>query len=337
MYSKACLSRSPKLEDWVLLSSHMLSITMTGVVGGEVSVALKMVGHKWEEEAENVSKLALLVLCSNLLYQILINATKASFLLQYLRLFQESWAQKLCKALLVVVFGAALYGFFGGIFMCRPVARYWNPLLPGTCRDPETYWVVTSSIGIAMDFVVWLLPMPLLRRLHLPLKQKLGLTAVFALGGFVCIVSVLRLSLVQMYAAAGNAEEGGISAIIWSAIEANVGIICASLMAMKPLLGKVFPWLVDTAGPSQGNMRLPTIPESPLGPSVWVQNWSWGTRHDAMCSASRPASSIPAPQEAHSILVTKQSVVEANWTRDDSVACISPTRPPKFQSGDFGE
>ncbi|KAL1644466.1 hypothetical protein SLS58_004380 [Diplodia intermedia] len=179
---------------------------MTGVVGGEVYVASRMVGHRWDEEEENVSKLALLVLCSNLLYHILINATKSSFLLQYLRLFHDCWAQKLCKALLAVVLGAALYGFFGGIFMCHPVRRYWDPRVPGNCRDPETYWVATSSIGITMDFIVWLLPMPLLRRLRLPMRQKLGLTAVFTLGGFVCIVSVLRLALVEMYSQEGKAE-----------------------------------------------------------------------------------------------------------------------------------
>ncbi|OMP85575.1 hypothetical protein BK809_0004246 [Diplodia seriata] len=221
--------------------------------------------------------------------------------------------------------------------MCHPVRRYWDPRVPGNCRDPETYWVATSSIGIIMDFIVWLLPMPLLRRLRLPIRQKLGLTAVFALGGFVCIVSVLRLALVQMYSKEGKAEEGGVSAIVWSTIEANVGIICASLMVMKPLLGKVFPWLLDTAGPSQGNMRLPTIPEGPVGPSVWVQNWSWGSRTDAMCTASRPTSWIPAPQETHGILVTKKSVVEADWRRDDSVACISPIKPPRAYSGDFGD
>lgn len=37
----------------------MLSIAMTAVVGGEVQVASRMAGHMWEEEAGNVSKLAL--------------------------------------------------------------------------------------------------------------------------------------------------------------------------------------------------------------------------------------------------------------------------------------
>lgn len=51
-----------------------------------------------------------------------------------------------------------------------------------------------------------------------------------------------------------------------------------------------------------------------------------------MCSASRPTSWIPAPEEAHGILVTKKSVVEADWRRDDSVACGQLTKPSRAYS-----
>lgn len=124
-----------------------------------------------------------LVLCSNLLYQVLINVTKSSFLLQYLRLFQDRCARWLCWAFLVVLLGAGLYGFFGAIFMCNPVDKYWNPRVPGACMDASTYWIASASIGIFMDFAIWVIPMPLLGALRLPWKQKLSVAAVFALGG----------------------------------------------------------------------------------------------------------------------------------------------------------
>ncbi|KAH7054379.1 hypothetical protein B0J12DRAFT_545431, partial [Macrophomina phaseolina] len=243
-YSRIHITRTIACEDWLILGALVLSIAMTGVIGGEVHVASKMVGQKWDEAAENVSELAKLVLCSNLLYQILINVTKASFLLQYLRLFQGRWAQRMCKASLLVLSGVALYGFFGAIFMCSPVRRYWDPRVSGDCMDAGTYWIATAAIGIFLDFAVWILPMPLLRALRLPWRQKLGVVAVFALGGFVCLVSVLRMSLVHMYAAMDDMGRAGIAAIVWSTIESNVGIICASLMVMKPLVMKVFPRLL---------------------------------------------------------------------------------------------
>lgn len=44
-----------------LTDSQILSIAMTGVVGGEVYVASKMVGHRWNEEANDVSIIAKVV------------------------------------------------------------------------------------------------------------------------------------------------------------------------------------------------------------------------------------------------------------------------------------
>lgn len=45
----------------------------------------------------------------------------------------------------------------------------------------------------------------------------------------------------------------------WSAVEANVGIICASLILIKPLLQKVFPNMLSSSAPSRRNLHLPTI------------------------------------------------------------------------------
>ncbi|KAK4997497.1 hypothetical protein LTR60_007747, partial [Cryomyces antarcticus] len=50
----------------------------------------------------------------------------------------------------------------------------------------------------------------------------------------------------------------GIEAIAWSAIEANVGIICASLMALKPWVIRFFPRLLEDSGPPSYSTTLPT-------------------------------------------------------------------------------
>lgn len=101
---------------------------------------------------------------------------------------------------------------------------------------------------------------------------------------------------------------------MWSTIEANVGIICASLMVMKPLIVKAFPRLLDSTGSSRQNLRLPTIQESTSVP--WVEDWGWGSR-STECRPSRITSWIDPPSDADGILVTKKSVVEANWTSED--------------------
>ncbi|KAF2091040.1 hypothetical protein K490DRAFT_17157, partial [Saccharata proteae CBS 121410] len=240
-YTKARLTRRTAWEDFMIGVSLALSIAMTGVIAAEANIGLNW--SEFRKEKHAIKTMAKLVLSSNILYQFLINTTKASIIIQYLRLFSQKLMRRACFVVLFIVTGAACWGVFGGIFLCSPVHKYWDPKTPGHCTDAETYWLSTAGVGIIMDFVIWLLPMPLIGHLRLPLKQKISVIAVFALGGFVCIVSVLRLALVHMWAMKGDLNHSGLAAILWSTIEANVGIICASLMSLKPLLVKLFPSL----------------------------------------------------------------------------------------------
>lgn len=76
-----------------------------------------------------------------------------------------------------------------------------------------------------------------------------------------CIVSILRLGLTHHFAHKGlvtskshakfgsdiliNSAESGTYALLWSTIEVNVAIICASLLVMKPLIARFVPDLVS--------------------------------------------------------------------------------------------
>jgi hypothetical protein len=77
----------------------------------------------------------------------------------------------------------------------------------------------------------------------------------------VCIVSILRLVLVHHFAHIGEVTsryhhhvttceiltrlESGTFTLIWSTIELNVAIICASLLVMKPLFARFIPAIVS--------------------------------------------------------------------------------------------
>ena len=121
-----------------------------------------------------------------------------------------------------------------------------------------------ASFSIFTDLVTVGLPMPVLSTLTLPIKQKIGLVLVFALGGFACLVSILRLRAISI-SVAGNdlpckpplfpsatiliTQVGvghNVDIAVWSNIEVNVGIICASLPAVKPVVSRFFPHLLSS-------------------------------------------------------------------------------------------
>jgi hypothetical protein len=68
---------------------------------------------------------------------------------------------------------------------CQPVPYFWDKDITtnGKCIDIMAFWFSFSAYNIITDMAVWLLPMPILKNLHLPRKQKYSLIGVFALGG----------------------------------------------------------------------------------------------------------------------------------------------------------
>ncbi|TKA66173.1 hypothetical protein B0A49_09140 [Cryomyces minteri] len=256
-----------------------------------------------------------LVLSSNCLYTLSVNITKTSILIQYLRIFDGRAVRNMCYVLMICLVAATLWGVVGGVLLCRPIAKYWYPELPGQCMNIEAYWVSTAGINIALDFSVLALPIPVITQLRLPKKQKRGLVLVFLLGGFVCMVSVVRLARVYMAAVREDWTCSGIEAIAWSAIEANVGIICASLMALKPCVVRFFPRLLEDSGPPNYSTTLPTYK---------FEEWNWSTHRGStatattMVACSYEADSRSGPSHGASGIGVTTETIQTSSTKPSS-------------------
>lgn len=111
---------------------------------------------------------------------------------------------------------------------------------------PYQIWWANAAMHLTADLVIMALPMPILSTLKLPRRQKYALVGVFALGFFVCIISILRLiALVDITdATAADASYTTADLIYWTAAEINAAIVCACAMTLKPLVQRVFPRLL---------------------------------------------------------------------------------------------
>ncbi|KAF3920796.1 hypothetical protein ABW20_dc0106887 [Dactylellina cionopaga] len=107
------------------------------------------------------------------------------------------------------------------------------------CLSDGQVLVSNAAVNIALDFWLWVMPVPIVWGLHLPMRQRIGLVGVFALGFFVVMAGALRLYYVALTAYTYDKTWDGFNAWIWTAAECDVGIICASLPALKPLVTKV--------------------------------------------------------------------------------------------------
>lgn len=72
--------------------------------------------------------------------------------------------------------------FFSSVFQCTPIPRAWDKSIPGTCISIPKNWYANAGFSIATDFIILVLPMPIIYKSHLPSNQKVALMFVFALG-----------------------------------------------------------------------------------------------------------------------------------------------------------
>lgn len=239
---------------------------------------------------QETSAITKLIVVANDLWALTVNITKASILMQYLRIFRSQKTRIVCYLLLSALLPAACWAVLGGTLLCSPVAKLWDPRLPGSCLDAQVYWTSVAAVDIGLDFLIIGLPIPAIARLHLPRKQKVSIVMVFLLGFFVCGISVARLATVGIMSDEGEYIISGVWAIIWSAVEANVGIICACLLALRPLLAKLFPNLLEGSDLPRHCMRLPMIESEPITEDTEVT-----------LPVSQSASSAASPTASNSV------------------------------------
>lgn len=86
---------------------------------------------------------------------------------------------------------------FAIVFQCTPVALAWDKTLEGTCVDVTTVFYSHAGINISLDFIIYITPMPMLWSVQRPIRERMALIVVFAIGGFVCVTGILRLWSLQ--------------------------------------------------------------------------------------------------------------------------------------------
>lgn len=80
------------------------------------------------------------------------------------------------------------------VWQCTPVPRAWDKSIPGTCISLTANWYANAVFSIATDVLIIALPQRVIWQSQLPGAQKKALMGVFALGGFVTVTSVLRMT-----------------------------------------------------------------------------------------------------------------------------------------------
>jgi hypothetical protein len=121
---------------------------------------------------------------AQILYKVNLGLTKISILLLYIRLFVHRWFLRTCWVWIAIIVSFTIGTVFSSIFQCTPVQWAFNKSLPGrgTCINMTAFWYANATFNILTDLVLIALPIPVVLKLQLPLKSKIALCGIFAVG-----------------------------------------------------------------------------------------------------------------------------------------------------------
>lgn len=112
--------------------------------------------------------------------------TKMAFLFFYLRIFPGEGMRRCIFAAMCLTMGYWVAFQFGNLFYCRPVSHVWEGWHgehAGKCININHFMVSASAINILIDVIIIVLPTPQLLRLQMSWRKKIGLMAMFTVGG----------------------------------------------------------------------------------------------------------------------------------------------------------
>ena len=179
--------------------------------------------------------------------------TKIAICLLYLRVLSFRHARYSVYAVLGLIITAnGIWTLYTVLTACLPLTAFWTPTPDAWCR-PLPYWLANTGMHIGTDFLLYLIPLPVLINLRVPLRQKLSLYGVMVLGLLVCIVSVVRFwELAQQDPARMDFPYDNATVGYLTLVEINAAIACACCMTLRPLVNKWFP---DLWRSSRGAVR----------------------------------------------------------------------------------
>ncbi|KAI0009285.1 hypothetical protein F4779DRAFT_617732 [Xylariaceae sp. FL0662B] len=251
-YVRGWLVKSVGADDWIVLSAWVMSCGYTVVTTLQT---------KWGLGLESIDDLpdsnrymfGVLQYAGWPLYILSIFGFKLSLLISYFRFIPQG----MCKygvsivTLTCILFHIAY--FIAQINLCRPISRQWDPSITnGQCLNTFAFYISMSSLTIVFDFNVYVnyhlqkaicgtgltrrfsmfLPFPVLLNSKLQTRKKIILLGLFALGFFVTVIQIIRIQYFRSY----TSYLYSAPIIMWGTVEANLGIICACIPTMSPLI-----------------------------------------------------------------------------------------------------
>ncbi|ROV90820.1 hypothetical protein VPNG_09842 [Cytospora leucostoma] len=166
---------------------------------------------------------------------------KTSLIIFYMRIFPK-------RSIWIAGWGIWIYTllwligvWFATLFECHPISYFWNKTIEGGHCIPSpliTIGLTSAIISCLGDMFIFAMPIPVVLSLNINTRKKIALACVFAVGLFVITTSIVRW--VALLGTKSDITWNQVEAGVWTYLEISIGITCANLPLLLPLVRSWF-------------------------------------------------------------------------------------------------
>ncbi|KAL4980791.1 hypothetical protein BDW66DRAFT_156502 [Aspergillus desertorum] len=224
----------------VLAMTFNILFALCGMIGARYGLGRKMVDFYNAPDPANELETALFWWwLGQTSYVITCVVAKIAIALALLRLTVTKTHKYVLWSVIGVSIVVGLVFWFMLTLQCKPVDYFWHRLTTtGTCLDTDhilSIAYVYSVTATICDFILGLLPIALVWKLHMHQTTKAALAGILSMGCVASAAVIVRIPYLHYYK-----DEDFLYATtqisIWSNVEAGLGITAGSLVTLRPLL-----------------------------------------------------------------------------------------------------
>ncbi|KAK3681340.1 hypothetical protein B0T22DRAFT_540227 [Podospora appendiculata] len=235
IYCKHIGHRGLWWDDWLLIASWVAHLIDSSLLSA--MVARRYGHHPWDDgPIIGQSSSFMILMMTRTTFTITAAAwSKTAFAITMLRI-GEGWMRWFLWFIIVslnVSMGLnAMISWVG----CSPVQKSWDMTVQGTCLDLSVIvniGYVSGGYSAACDFILALLPWPIIWKLQMRNKEKIGVGIAMSMGIVAGIMSSIKTSQLNRLATGDSYDAAHLS--IWDTTEIAVTIMAASIPTMRVL------------------------------------------------------------------------------------------------------
>ncbi|KAL1960514.1 hypothetical protein VTO42DRAFT_7813 [Malbranchea cinnamomea] len=230
-------------DDWLMVT--VMPIVIASTVCSIIGTHNGWGYHIWDNKPEWERKSRLLSWINQFLYLLIMTFVRVSILSSFLRFSTTVWLPRLSYTLIVINIAWGIAYIITLCLACRPLHNYWSSSnFADKCASEDARILSASIISIVNDILVFLLPLRTFWKLWLPPREKAVLIALMSVGLIACAASIIRTYFIwRTLLLTYDVTWDGYNTWLWTVVEVNLAVICASIPTLRPFARRYLPYL----------------------------------------------------------------------------------------------